>query len=56
MMGLVLVWSTPGVLRMEGLSEWGLKRVALERRVLVVWTVAAARPVTNAIGGSWMGG
>ena len=51
-MGLVLEWSTPAVLRMEGLSRCGLKAVALMAEVGPLWRDSAARAVKKPTGGS----
>lgn len=66
-MGFEVRWSMPAVLRIEGLSECGLKRavaggwgsVAVLSLEMMVWTESAARAVTKARligGGSSAGG
>lgn len=55
-MGFEVRWSMPAVLRIEGLSEWGLKRavaggwasVVVLLLVLTFWMESAARAVTKA--------
>lgn len=51
--GLVLVWSTPTVLRIEGLSRCGLKRGALMDGLGPAWRDSAARAVKKPTGGPW---
>ena len=41
--GFVLVWSIPAVLRIEGLSEWGLKEGAFGGTPGEFWIAVAAR-------------
>lgn len=52
--GFVLEWSTPAVLRMEGLSRCGLKEGTFKSIPEGFWTVSATRAVKNPIGGSWL--
>ena len=52
--GFVFVWSTPAVLRIEGLSRWGLNAGALTAADGVSWAskLSAARAVKKPTGGS----
>lgn len=56
LMGLLLVWSTPAVFRMEGLSRCGLKVGALIKGPWAFWRASAARAVKNPTGASPSGG
>lgn len=52
--GFVLEWSTPAVLRMEGLSRCGLKEDTSRGIPDEFWTVSATRAVKNPTGGLWL--
>lgn len=56
LMGLLLVWSTPAVFRIEGLSRCGLKVGALIEGPWAFWRASAARAVKNPTGASLSGG
>lgn len=53
--GFVFVWSTPAVLRMDGLSRRGLNEGAVAIGPVAFRMVSAARAVKNPIGGSYSG-
>ena len=56
LIGLLLVWSTPAVFRIEGLSRCGLKVGALIEGPWAFWRASAARAVKNPTGASLSGG
>lgn len=49
--GFVLVWSTPAVFLIEGLSRCGLNVGTFDGKVVLLWRVSAARAVKKPIGG-----
>ena len=49
--GFVLVWSTPAVFRIEGLSKCGLNVGTFDGKVMPFWRDSAARAVKKPTGG-----